>query len=72
MKLNIDEHTIDLTCPQCSNKFSESIGRLKNSPELTCLCGCLIKVESSDLAAGIEDVQKRLDEFTRSIARILK
>ncbi len=72
MKLNIDEQVIDLSCPQCGHKLSESIGRLKNSPELTCVCGCLVKVEASDLAAGIKDVQKRLDEFSRSIARILK
>lgn len=72
MKLNIDEQLIDLPCPQCGHKLSESIGRLKHSPELTCVCGCLVKVEASDLAAGIEDVEKRLDEFSRSITRILK
>lgn len=68
MKLDLDSHTITITCPGCGKKLNEKIGRLKNNPTLTCPgCSNLITIDAHELRSGIQSVQKSLDDLTRSL-----
>lgn len=73
MKLDLDSHRIDLKCPGCGHKLSETIGRLKRNPTLTCSgCGQEIAVKADELKRGIDSVQRSLDQLTRSLGSIGK
>ncbi len=62
MKLDLEKHAIPLTCPACSRKFEEKMGRLKNDATVNCPgCKKPIKVEASALRRAMASVQKRLD-----------
>jgi transcription elongation factor Elf1 len=73
MKLNLDSQPIELTCPGCSKKFSEQIGRVKHSPTITCPgCRQPIKLDAHQLRRSIDTVQKSLDQLGRSLRKLGK
>ncbi len=42
----LDDAEIDLTCPACSHEFQETLGRLKNNPNIVCPgCGGTIDIQ---------------------------
>ncbi len=66
MNLNLDSHTLELSCPGCSKKFKETIGRLKNNPDIPCPgCGATIHIEADQLRNGIQAIQDYLASFGR-------
>lgn len=73
MKLDLNSQAIMLTCPGCKKKFDEKIGRLKNNPTIICP-GCKngITINANELRRGIQSVQKSLDDFARSLAKLGK
>jgi endogenous inhibitor of DNA gyrase (YacG/DUF329 family) len=73
MKLNIDSQAITLTCPACSKKISEKIGRLKNDPTLTCPgCGKPVSIDAAGLRKAMASAQKSLDDLGRSLGKLGK
>jgi transcription elongation factor Elf1 len=73
MKLNLDDQTLDITCPGCSKKISERIGRLKNSPQLTChSCGQKIDTDAAELRSGIATAQKSIDKLSATLRDAFK
>lgn len=73
MKLDIDSQVIAITCPHCSKKFDEKIGRLKRDPKLTCSgCGGTIAIDAAKLRAGIQSADKSLDLLRRTLSKIGK
>ncbi len=40
MNINLDSHTITISCPQCGKQLEEKIGRLKREKHIVCIkCG---------------------------------
>lgn len=73
MKLDIDSKSITLTCPGCSQKIDEQIGRLKKNPTLTCPgCGNAIAIKADELRQGIEAVEKSMDDLGRRLRNLFK
>lgn len=69
----LDDKTIEITCPQCSHKFKERIGRLKTNPNLTCSrCRASIRVQADQLRKATESVDKKLADLKRSLGKIGK
>ncbi len=62
MQLNLDPETITIKCPHCSNKFEETISRLKYEPKLSCpRCKRYVGVNLLELHAMLESVRKQSD-----------
>jgi hypothetical protein len=69
----IDSHPVELTCPHCARKFSETIGKLHTNPKLTCPgCRGVIQIEADQLAAARKTVDKSLADFRAALSRIGK
>jgi len=64
--------TVASHAPACKNKLSETIGKLRTNPQLTCRCGKIINVEANQLNAGIESVEQSLANLRRAIRSIGK
>lgn len=73
MKVNFDAEPLDIPCPHCGHKFRDTFGRLKSKPDRTCgRCGKAFRVDSSQLAAAVKQVEKALADFGRALGRIGK
>ena len=65
MKLNIDSQTVEIPCSACGKKSSQTIGRLKTNPDITCSCGAVTHVDTSHLSKDIAKAEKSLSDFLR-------
>lgn len=73
MKSVLDSQSIELACPNCARKFTETIGKLKTNPRLTCRgCGGAISIHADDLRREIAKVDKALADLGRSVRRLGK
>lgn len=72
----LDNHQIELACPQCGRKFKERLGRLQNNQNIRCPgCGTNISVSTSSpggLTKGLHTVDKSLAELQRSLKKLGK
>jgi hypothetical protein len=55
-----EKEIIEITCENCGAKTSKTISWLKSNKQLTCRCGTIINIDSSDLHKKIAVVEKRL------------
>jgi uncharacterized Zn finger protein len=68
MKSLFDDSNIELSCPHCSHKFSERIGKLRTNPHLACpSCGNGITIEAKQLDATLKGVDQRVADLRRSL-----
>lgn len=64
MKLNVENVALDIPCPRCGQEIHETIGRLKNDPNLTCTaCGQPFLMDLNEFNTKIAAVEKSLDDF---------
>lgn len=73
MKVNLDDHTLDIPCPGCGEKSEQTFGGLKDNPDFTCTqCGAVIHIKPDELRAITEGVQKKVDELARMLSKLGK
>lgn len=73
MKSILDDSSIELTCPHCSAKFSERLGKLKTNPKLTCRkCGGFIQISADQLRQETAKVDKAITDLKRTLGRLGK
>jgi transcription elongation factor Elf1 len=73
MKNALDSQTIEISCPHCGHKLSETIGKLKTNPKLTCTrCKGGISVNATHMRTEITKVEKALLEFQRTLGKLGK
>lgn len=67
-----DSEKVDITCPSCRRKRSESLGKLKTNPKLTCICGTVIDVDARKLTAGLQQAEKSLANLGKAFGKLGK
>ncbi len=73
MKNILDSQSIELPCPHCAHKFSETVGKLKTNPALACpSCGQAFQVEAAQFASEIAKVEQALAKLQRTLGRLGK
>jgi len=73
MKPSLDSQSMEVTCPHCARKIKETLGRLKNSPHLTCpQCGKGFDVDATSLKKTLKEVEDRLAKFQRDIGKMFR
>lgn len=70
---NLDGQSIELSCPHCQRKLSQTIGKIKTNPTLRCpACGQDFRVNASQFKAQFAKVEKALADLTRKFGRLGK
>jgi DNA-directed RNA polymerase subunit RPC12/RpoP len=73
MELNLDDASLALPCPKCGHEIQETVGRLKNDPDITCpACSTVISIDSTQLRGGLEQAQESLNELDRTFRDAFK
>ena len=74
MKVNLDDHPLDIPCPNCGQKITQKIGWLKRNPEITCHgCEAVIRIDADDSFANtIKKVEDSLAELGRTLPKVIK
>ncbi|GGZ83171.1 hypothetical protein GCM10007161_13290 [Ignatzschineria indica] len=66
--LNLNDMPIEIPCPDCSHKISETIGNLKKNPTLECpVCGFQFKVNADELKESIKSAEMMLNQLRGSL-----
>jgi len=69
----LDSQAIAIPCPQCGHKLSQTIGKLKTKPDLTCpRCSTRFKVDATDMRREVAKVEKTLADLQRTLSRLGK
>ena len=72
MKYFDTNKALDLTCPECSHKFSKTIGSINREKRFPCPgCG-KVTFDAKGLIKGLEDAEKSVDKLARDIKRMFK
>lgn len=70
---NLDGQSIDLPCPHCQRKLSQTIGKIKTNPTLRCPnCGQTFSVDANQFRTEIAKVEKALADLGRTLGRLGK
>lgn len=73
MKNVFADAKIELACPHCAHKFSETIGKLQTNPHLTCgSCRQGFDIDASQLRAAVEKLSKSLAKLNATARRLGK
>lgn len=69
----LDNEKISFPCPDCRNKVTETIGKLKTNPTLTCnACRKDFTVNANELRVGIQGIEKAFADLQRAMSRFGK
>ncbi len=69
----IDSQAVELPCPHCNHKGTQTIGKLKTNPKLTCrACRQSFTVNANELRAAVQKIEKSLADLQRTIGRLGK
>lgn len=73
MKVTLDSHTIDIPCPHCAHKISQTIGQLKTQDTITCSrCGTVSNLDKAHMRGEIAKLQREVDTQVNKAAADLK
>ena len=68
-----DGAEMDVSCPNCGYKVKKTLGWLKSSPEWTCSgCGKVVKIEASDVARGVKEMEESIADLERAFKKFGK
>jgi transcription elongation factor Elf1 len=73
MKNALDSATIEVPCPHCGKKTSESIGKLKLKRDITCRhCRQVIAVDATQMRREVAKVEQALAKLSTTLGRLGK
>ena len=73
MKNLLDSQRIEIPCPNCQRKLSETLSKLKSVAKLRCrFCGTDVDVSNSKVRTDIAKAKQALAQFQRTLGRLGK
>ncbi len=73
MKNMLDSQRIEIPCPHCQRKLSETIAKLKTMSRMRCrFCGSEFDVDKTKMRVEITKVEQSLAKFQRTLGRLGK
>ncbi len=73
MKLDVDPHKLEVSCPQCGHVITATVGRLKRDPGFLCpQCIHAFTVDAKALKKRILLLEKALEEKRRALSKLEK
>lgn len=73
MKSSLDSHVMEFTCPHCSGKVKQSVGRLQSNPHLTCShCGQGFDVATASLKKALKSAADNKAKFQRDVGKLFR
>lgn len=73
MKNIMDMQSIEVPCPHCGHKLSQTIGKLKTNPKLTCpSCKAGFSLDASKFRADIAKIDQATAKLLGAFGRIGK
>lgn len=71
MKNILDDQAIKIPCPHCGHELSQTIGKLKTNPKLTCTkCRGQISVDANQMRREVAKVEQALADLQRTLGRL--
>ena len=61
--MNLNDASLDITCPHCGQKGSETLGGLQAKGYTCPGCGLIIEADSDQFRQAIDAAQKALSDF---------
>lgn len=63
-KLSLDGEKIDVPCPQCRKKLTDTIGALRRKPDRHCGgCGVDFSIDTQQLDKDVRELNRSLDKL---------
>ncbi|WP_137803414.1 hypothetical protein [Caulobacter sp. 3R27C2-B] len=63
-KLSLDSAKVDVPCPQCGKKLTDTIGALRRKPQRNCRgCGVDFTIDTKQLDKDVRDLNRSLDKL---------
>jgi len=73
MTLNLDSHAIELACPSCRGKITQTLGQLKHKANLTCpRCRGDIALDPGKIRREVAKVEQSLAQLGETASRLNK
>jgi len=60
---SFDNQEIELPCPKCSRKTKKSIGWIKRNKQMSCACGAVINLQSSDMQRELRRLESQINNL---------
>ena len=66
----LNDHSINIPCPQCGQKTAKTLGWIKAHTDFMCAgCGRLITLDRDQLIGELRKVEKSISEFGRQFRK---
>ncbi len=65
----LDMQTVELPCPVCGAKVSQSLGWIKANDHFVCSCGTRVDLEKSNFMPGMAEIDRSFADFERAISQ---
>lgn len=67
----LDSRSIKIACPKCRRQRSETVGKLRLNPKLTCLgCGTVLDIDACSLDSAAKKIDKSVADLKRTLGRL--
>ena len=68
-----EKQKLGLPCPKCGHKTEKTVAWIKAHDDFTCAgCGSVVTMEKKQLLAGIQEAEKSVAKFRKSLGGLGK
>jgi transcription elongation factor Elf1 len=61
---------IEIPCPSCGQNVVLTVGQVKNSETVSCLCGQKIEIDGTGVAAALKPTEDSLEKLSEGFSKL--